>query len=148
MVLGALSSLGTLQLDFATACMDSAEYIQVLKNRLLLYLRHFHHIPLIYQNNAAIHRSNATTVWFNQHHIKLLEWPAQSPDIILMENVWAIPVRRIYTNNKQYDSVEELKIGILAAWQNLEPNVLQKLADVTKTRPYDLIMSKGGPISY
>jgi hypothetical protein len=101
MVLGAVSSLGTLQLAFTTACMDSAEYIQVLENHLLLYLRRFHRIPLVYQqDNAAIHRSNATKAWFNQCRIELLEWPVRSPDCNPMENVWAIPVRRVYANNK------------------------------------------------
>jgi hypothetical protein len=76
-----------------------------------------------------------------------MEWPTQSPDCNQTEDIWANPVRFVYSSNKQYDSVEELKIAILAAWQNLEPNVLQKLADSMKNRIYDLIMNKGGPIN-
>jgi hypothetical protein len=58
---GAFPSLATLQLASITACMDSAEYIEVQENRLLLYLRPFHSIPLTYQQkNAAIQRINAT----------------------------------------------------------------------------------------
>jgi hypothetical protein len=45
-------------------------------------------------------------------------------------------------------SVEELKTAILVAWQNLEQNVLQKLADLMKNSIYDFIMNKGGAISY
>jgi hypothetical protein len=131
-----------------TAHMDSAECVQMLENHFLSYLRHFYRIPLVYQqDNAANHRSNTTKAWFNQRHIKLLECPAWSP-CNPMENVWAIPVWHVYANNKHYNSVEELKIAILAAWQNLEPNVLQKLADSMKNCIYDLIMNEGGPISY
>jgi hypothetical protein len=65
-----------------------------------------------------------------------------------MEDVWAILVWRLYASNKQYDSVEDLKIAISAARQNLEPNILQNPADSMKNHIYDLIMNKGGPISY
>jgi hypothetical protein len=117
MVLGVFSSLGTLQLAFITARMETAEYIQVLENHLLPYLRRFHRIPLVYQqDNTAIHRSNVTKAWFNQCHIELLKWPARSPDCNPMENIWAIPVLCVYTSNKEYDSAEKLKIAILTAW--------------------------------
>jgi hypothetical protein len=77
MVLGAFSSLGTLQLAFTTTRMNSAEYIQVLENRLLPYLKRFRCTLLVYQqDNAAILRSNATKAWFNQRRIELLEWLA------------------------------------------------------------------------
>jgi hypothetical protein len=129
--------------------MDGSEYIKVLESHLLPYLSHFHHIPLVYQqDNVAIHGSNATKAWFSQQHIKLLQWPAWSPDYNSIKNVWAIPVRHVYANNKQYDSVQGLKIAILAAWQNLEPNVLQKQSDLMKGHIYDLIMNKGCPSSY
>jgi hypothetical protein len=65
-----------------------------------------------------------------------------------MENIWAILVQRVYANNKQYNSVEELKTAIMAALQNLEPNVLQTLRDLMKNSIYDFIMNKRGPISY
>ena len=33
------------------------------------------------QDNASCHKSKYTQKWFADNHIKLLEWPPQSPDM-------------------------------------------------------------------
>lgn len=149
MVWGAFSSLGRLDLHFTMPRMDSIEYIQVLEQRLVSYLKRFRIIKLIYQQyGAAIHRSKATSDWFESKRIETLPWPARSPDCNPMENIWAILARRVYANNKQYDTVEELKIAILAACNTIDMSLLKKLSDSMNNRLYDVIEKKEGVINY
>lgn len=149
MVWGAFSALGTLRIAFTSPRMDSAEYIDVLQTNLVPYLRRFRRLKLVYQqDNAPIHRSNVTMQWFRQRRVELLEWPARSPDCNPMENVWAILVRRVYANNRQYGTVDELKAAIRQVWDELEPNILNNLILSMKKRMIALLKCNGGVINY
>lgn len=149
MVWGAFSSLGTLELDFPTMRMNSEEYQQVLTNRLLPFLRRFRRLNLIYQqDHASIHASRSTSEWFKNNQVTVLDWAARSPDCNPMENLWGILVRRVYANNRQFNTKEELKTEILRCWANIEPNILQNLVDSMKNRIFELICKNGHVINY
>ncbi|EFN63808.1 hypothetical protein EAG_12176, partial [Camponotus floridanus] len=46
-------------------------------------------------DNSAVHTSLETQTWFRNHpEIQLVNWPARSPDLNLIENVWAQMVQR------------------------------------------------------
>ena len=42
------------------------------------------------------------------------------PDLSAMEHMWAIIVRRVYANTRQYQTVNEVKEAILEAWANID----------------------------
>ena len=100
------------------------------------------------QDNAPIHVSRSTKAWLRRKNIPLLDWPANSPDLNPMENLWGILVRRIYAENKQYQSVGELKMAIVAAWQSVEQEVIDNLVLSMDNRIFQVINRNGGPIDY
>ena len=100
------------------------------------------------QNNASVHRSRSTLQYLAEHGIFTLEWPACSPDINPIENLWGLLVRNIYRDNKQYTSVHELKEAILEAWSGLDVLTLDNLAKNIPNRLIQVVKCSGGPINY
>ena len=66
------------------------------------------------QDLAPAHSAKTTSTWFKDHGIRVLDWPANSPDLNPIENLWRIVKRKM-----QYarpNNAEELKTTIRATW--------------------------------
>uniref|UniRef100_A0A914VA76 Tc1-like transposase DDE domain-containing protein n=1 Tax=Plectus sambesii TaxID=2011161 RepID=A0A914VA76_9BILA len=159
MVWGAFSALGKLELCFVSTRMDGREYQQHLTQSLLPFLRRFRRLGLVYQqDNAGVHvsknkrRNDLEFVpmldWFQTKGINLLEWPSRSPDLNPIENLWGIMVRRIYQDNREYQTVNQLKEAITEAWDSVSAELLQKLADSMKNRIIQVIQRFGNVTDY
>ncbi|XGW29432.1 hypothetical protein V3C99_008891 [Haemonchus contortus] len=126
MVWAAISSSKRIRLCSVPKKMNSSFYRTVMQRELIPFWRQNRHRNLVFmQDNAPIHVSRSSQAWFSRHRIPLLPWPANSPDLNPMENVWGFMVRRIYAQNKRFAGVEELKKGIIEAWHQ----VAQELTD-------------------
>lgn len=73
--------------------------------------------------NSSTHASTSSQAWLAAKNIPILPWPARSPDVNLMENVWGFLVRRLYEYNNQYANVNDHKIAINKEWDEIEPNI-------------------------
>ena len=89
-------AMGKVNLAFPSSKMDSREY-QVLEAHLLPFFNKFHRLDITFQqDNASIHVNKTTREWLASKKVKTMNWPACSPDLNPVENVWAIIVRRLY----------------------------------------------------
>ncbi|GBO11000.1 hypothetical protein AVEN_192407-1 [Araneus ventricosus] len=93
--------------------MNSASYVDILADNLLP------EAPLItsgyflfLQDNASLHVSHTSKSWFDANFVKLLDWPARSPDLNPVENLWGILAHEVYKNGIQYQNKQELMSSI------------------------------------
>ncbi|KHJ77251.1 hypothetical protein OESDEN_23129 [Oesophagostomum dentatum] len=100
------------------------------------------------QDNARIHVSRSTSTFLNEHSIPILDWPPCNPNVNPIENLCGILARKIYANNKQYRTTNELRLAVVQAWDSIEPGILENLANSMPSRLFELISGRGGPINY
>lgn len=148
-VWGAFCSTGKVSLAFVTSKMKSADYVQVLTDHLLPFLRRHRRQQFTFQqDNASIHASRETSRWLATNNIDVLDWPACSPDLNPIENIWGHLVRIIYEGNRQYDTVDQLKTAILTAWNKLGLQTLQNHVNSMPNRIFQVINRNGCVTDY
>nr|CAD2168795.1 unnamed protein product [Meloidogyne enterolobii] len=112
---GAITKFGRLALVFVDGRMNSEAYQKLLTDNLLPLLHKFHRFKWLFQqDNASIHSSASTKRWFKENNVNVLDWPARSPDLNIIENVWGILARDVYENARQFDNVKLLREAIEA----------------------------------
>lgn len=107
-----------------TGRLNSAAYINILNEHLLpLYdLVPDGTTTIFVQDNCPVHTSQATTNWLEEHNITLLDWPAYSPDINVIENVWGIMKQRIRKMAHQPSTRADLFAAMQRLWTTLMSN--------------------------
>ena len=68
------------------------------------------------QDNAPAHTSKLTKSWFIENAIETLPWPAQSPDLNPIENIWDYLERQIRSRKHLSGTLEQLGQAILDEW--------------------------------
>ena len=90
MVWAAFSCERVLPLEWIEGTLNSTRYIALLERAML---PHYccHRVPrILQQDNAPAHCAGATSTWFSNWRIEVLDWPTQSPDLNPIENLFSI----------------------------------------------------------
>ena len=108
--------------------MNSEHYKDVLEKSVKPYFHRFHDASLTFMHdNAAVHASRATKDWFVAAKIPVLDWPAISPDMNPIENIWGIMAREVYADGKHYENIRELENAVKCSWNNVSDNIIKNL---------------------
>lgn len=145
MVWVAISMHQKSQLIIIEGRLNSERYTKVLEEGLLPIINPD---SIFQQDNAPIHVSAFSNNWFADNSISKLNWPARSPDLNLVENVWAQMTRDVYANCAQYNSRPELKSAIMKSWKRIDQKYIQNLYKSIHKRLLDVIDLKGDVTSY
>ncbi|CAF4334429.1 unnamed protein product [Rotaria sp. Silwood2] len=98
------------------------------------------------KDNDPKHKSNISTAWKQDHHIKTLPWPSLSPDVNPIENLWSL--FKIKVANRKPKTIKDLKRAIYKEWNDLPKELASKLVWSMKNRVEELIQSRGEYILY
>ena len=126
MVWGAVGSKGKSNLVIISTRMNSNDYTEVLSLHLLPFGQQIAGENWIYMNdNAPIHCSKYTKSWFADNQVDVISWPALSPVLNPIENVWGMLTRKVYEGGRQFDDINSLKNAILIAWEEIHLIILE-----------------------
>ena len=64
-------------------------------------------------DGAAIYNASITKKYLLEQKIRLLDYPACSPDLNPIENLWGLIVATIYEGGQHYSAISALKNAIL-----------------------------------
>lgn len=144
MIWGAISYHGTMSMVGVEGNMDSKYYCEVLEQALLPdATQRYGDIWTFVQDNASIHSSNYSKSWLEANDVHVLQWPAKSPDLNIIENVWGTMARKVYAHGRQYSNVGELSDAIQIAWDNM-PNAYIKTLYTSIPRRLISVIRKNG----
>jgi transposase len=99
---------------------------------------------ILMQDGAPGHRAHRTIQHLRSHNIRIIKWPANSPDLNPIENLWAIMKDWIADNYPEYtDNQDENKAIVQEAWDHIRSEHLYNLAASMPDRIQAVIEAKG-----
>ncbi|KAI0994489.1 hypothetical protein K3495_g13693 [Podosphaera aphanis] len=105
-------------------------------------------------DNASVHKGRPAKEFLDANGVESMPWPANSPDLNPIENVWSMMK---YYIEERYPELErtrqrnraEIRPIVLEAWSHstTEENLTQLIGSMTR-RCEEVLNANGGPISY
>jgi len=83
-----------------------------------------------------------------QNNVNVVQWPAQSPDLSPIENVWGYIKGELYKDNINLKTKDQTWERIKSIWYNEVPNLLPKLYSSMDTRMNMVMSADGKRINY
>ena len=83
-----------------------------------------------------------------ENKIRAMTWPAQSPDLIIIENVWYRLKRELQREAECIHTVDDLQSAIRRIWENLPVDYIRSLYQSIPRRIKSVLKSNGNITKY
>ena len=135
--------------------INSENYCQLLEDTFFKQWykkkpKAFKNKMIFMQDNAPSHASMYTASWLSKKGIsgdKLMSWPPCSPDLNPIENYWALLKREIYSQGRQFSSLNSVWDAVVEASAKIEPETVGNLTNSMDKRLVKVLQKKGGYIN-
>ncbi len=133
---------------FSESTVNAAIYQEILEHIMLPSAdKLYGDADFIFQQDLApAHTAKGTKSWFNDHGVTVLDWPANSPDLNPIENIWGIVKRKM--RDTRPNNADELKATVKETWASIPPQQCHKLITSMPRRIEAVIKAKGAPTKY
>lgn len=147
MVWGAFSWHGVGPIHRIVGRMDQHVYKGIIENVMIPYCSSS--MPATYtfqQDNDPKHTSRLVKNYLLESNVAVLDWPAQSPDLNPIENLWGYVKRELKSH--RCSSADQLYGVVENIWKNIPTGVCKKLVESMPRRCAQVIAAKGYPTKY
>ena len=129
MLWGCITANGVGTLYITEENIDSVHYMDILDHHLWpVTLKHFPGGDFQYQqDNASVHTAHIIKEYLRNEGVNTLTWPAKSPDLNPIENLWFILKHEVSKNVNEINDIRDLKRVIRTCWENISPAYVKKL---------------------
>jgi transposase len=146
-VWGCFSGRGMGPLHHVEGIMDRYKYKEILETKMLPHAtRCLGKNYLFQQDNDPKHKSKLVAEWFQEHRVKVMDWPSQSPDLNIIEPMWEELTRQV--QGQRARNVKEKFQQLLEAWAAIPDGTINNLIDSMPRRCQAVIDAKGYATKY
>jgi transposase len=131
--------------------MDASLYEEILQDELLGTADYYEmdREDLIFQqDNDPKHTSKRSQRWFQNNGIKVLDWPAQSPDLNPIEHLWNSLKFHLAAYPTPPSGIEELWKRVEVEWEKIPKEECLNLINSMPRRVAAVLKAKGGHTKY
>lgn len=147
---GGMSYTGLTKLHRIHHRQKAADYISLLERKMLPDTRRLFSGDWVFMHDSTghgIHGAKKTKVWLDTNVPSRIDpWPANSPDLNPIENLWGLLTRAVQSRNPK--TVEGYWSILRQEWAKIDLEIVQKLVDSLPRRLQAVIESKGGNTKY
>lgn len=153
MVWGCISQYGFHDLILLDGTVDARGYRTVLQNYLIpIISQYFGNYPCIFQqDNASIHTAHEIVDFFHTNNIQVLEWPAHSPDLNIIEHIWHYlkeRVRQLPIASSKEELWSNVQVVLDYMWGEQMTQKINELYESLPNRMQAVINAHGGNTRY
>ncbi|KAI4470432.1 transposable element-related [Holotrichia oblita] len=119
--------------------LTALQYRDILENVMLPSVTSLYDQFTFQHDNSPIHTANVVQQWITDNNLRLLNWPARSPDLNPVENLCGYIKKRM--RNLLWQK-------IVQEWEEVTDDYCHKLIESIPSRLEDVIQNNGGWTHY
>jgi hypothetical protein len=133
---------GRTQLTIVQGTMNAVKYRDDIRDPIVLPFLQQRNFDRVFQHgNARCHVARQN--FLNQNHIRVLPWPALSPDLSPIEYIWDELGRRVRHRQNQPETLQELRDVLVHEWNNIPHSFIQRLIGSMRRRCEAVVAARG-----
>ena len=150
MIWGCISWFGVGTISAIDGTLNSQGYLDILEENVWpVIAKHFPRGDYIFQDDgASIHTAHLIRNYKQRTGMKTMTWPAKSPDLNIIENLWMILKHKIHQDIDLIKNSEDLKRIIRKAWDDIQVNYIRSLYSSLPRRLMKVATLKGHRTRY
>ena len=129
---------------------DSNRYCDLLKESVFPLIPYYmQDSPWVWQqDNAPIHVSKHSLNFFEKESVEIFDWPARSPDLNIVENIFSYMSNQLYRGGKVYKRKNDLWAAMVKVFEEISLDYIKKLYGSMGKKIGLVLLKKGGKIDY
>ena len=147
MVWGGIHQHGRTPLHLVQGNLTGVRYRDEIVRRIVLpTLQTMGPVAILQDDNASPHRAMVVTGFLQQHQVTQMDWPARSPDLVPIKNLWDILGRHVHDRHPPAANLTQQFLQ--QEWNAIPQQTLVTLVQSMKKTCVECLKANGSFIHY